>query len=134
MPNHQAQSFATFMRSLADRAMQQAADADVTLDYSEESVQRLEDWVAQQEELGLLPEDMEPCAKFWGAYVGEVFVRHAGAAWVQWEDEHGKTAAVQCNDVTTFPLDKVRKRIEQGPENHLASYYHVFKAQMLRGA
>ena len=64
----------------------------------------------------------------WGAYLGEVFRRHAGGEWVVWEDQFGRAAAIRWARTQVFPADKVRKRITQGAENNLRAYYATSKS------
>ncbi len=123
--------FPEYMQILANAAVEAAAAAKVNLDYSEDSIQRLEEFIELHEEHLEPEEETAKNAKYWGAYIGEVFRRNVGGEWLQWEDEYGKAAAIECNGTKIFPIDKVNKRIFQGKENHLPSSYATFKALML---
>ena len=124
-------SLSEHMLILAKAAVIGAADS-VTLDYSEASVQVLEDYIEQHNKLGLAPEnDIAPNTKYWGAYLGEVFRRNIGAEWFHFKNAQFEADGVKYKHVIAFPAAKVRKRIMEGKAHNLVAFYKVFKGQML---
>src|SRR5579872_4131440 len=103
-------------------------------DYSETSVQRLEDLIEEHDQLGLNPEDdIAPNARYWGAYLGEVFRRNIGGEWIHYKNDQFEADGIKFNDVVVFPYGKVLKRIFKGKAHNLVAFYKVFKGQMLEG-
>jgi hypothetical protein len=106
------------------------------LDFSEQSVALIEaavDDVHYSMPGGKTPDVVGQLARLWGSYIGEVFRRQVGAEWVVWEDEHGRTAAVQRAGQIVFPHDKVRKRLEQGGAHNLRDYFATYRSLMAAG-
>lgn len=103
------------------------------LDFTEESVstiERLIDDIHYSMPNGKTQANIDLLCRVWGAYIGEVFRKHVGGEWIEWEDEYGKAIAFQSGEVKVFPMDKVRKRIVGGPEHNLRGYYGAFRDQM----
>jgi hypothetical protein len=98
----------------------------VTLDYGIDSLQTLEGLIERvqysmpdaesKETIGLL-------TRLWGSYLGEVIRRKHGGEWIVWTDKHGKTLALQVGEATIFTHNKVKKRLERGPDHNLWNYY-----------
>jgi hypothetical protein len=67
-----------------------------------------------------------------GCYVGEVFVRHAAARWIetpeQWLSAIGMRICIELPDQKRLcsPISKAFKRLENGDEDSLAYFYAVF--------
>ncbi|MCA9103930.1 MAG: DUF3806 domain-containing protein [Planctomycetales bacterium] len=127
-------ALASQMAADANSAVELAASHfDESLDYSEASVAAIERMVDDVEYSlpgGATPENKRLLCRLWGAYIGEVFRRNLGGQWLMWKDEYGEAIALQCNEVTVFPHDKIRKRFSQGIEHKLDAYYQVFRGQM----
>ncbi|MCL4265374.1 MAG: hypothetical protein KJ069_19325 [Anaerolineae bacterium] len=109
----EAETFVTIMRGMAP---------DITLDYSGESIAALEAFIAARFD--------PPGSKFVGdslpvgigCYVGEVIIRTLGGRWAPGEaPEIHQIGNVQ----KIFPLDKTRKRFQNGPVESLAYYYET---------
>jgi hypothetical protein len=129
----QEASLSQSMAILAGAAVIAASDT-VEFDYSEDSVQRLEDYIERHNQLGLDPEnDIAPNTKYWGAYLGEVFRRNIGGEWIEFQNQLFKAIGVRYKKIIVFPIDKVRKRILEGRSHNLVAFYKTFKAQMLTG-
>ena len=102
----------------------------VTLDYGVESLGLLDgilDDLRQDQSF----ENLQPLLFAMGCYVGQVMVRHAGACW-RITEELGMGAvasspiAIRVRDGRGCnPVGRVYKRFQNGPEEALASFYHV---------
>lgn len=115
------------MAALAQDAVNQAqGQFQVSLDYSEASIAKVESILAQ---LGTsLPDPKrEQQAMLWGAYIGEVARRHHGGAWVVPSDgPFTGVITLQAADGNSFsPPAKVHKRLTNGDEDNVAFYYRV---------
>jgi len=84
---------------------------------------------------GVTPDQIGETLFCFGCYVGEVFVRHAGGVWRATEETSMRDAAggpfvveLPVGGVARYvnPLDKVFKRLENGPEDDLPYFYRVF--------
>jgi hypothetical protein len=97
-----------------------------TLDYGTDSLQVLETLFDRVEYAMPDPEAKETIGlltRLWGSYLGEVIRRRHGGEWIIWTDKHGKTMALQVGDATIFTHNKVKKRLERGPEHNIWNYY-----------
>ncbi len=105
---------------------------DLELDYSVESLLPLDALLGRLRHEGVPAEQVAEVLFAIGCYVGEVFVRHAGAGWC-------RTEGTSMEGVTGFPLlirlgperycnpvGKVFKRIVEGEEHGLPSFYALF--------
>lgn len=124
------------MEAYAEDAVDYAAKAfGVTLDYSRDSVARVEDIAAKLHKkmpkgifkmLGLGPTEkqLDGLCKALGGYVGEVIKRQKGGTWAI----NGELQVIGLQlgkDTWVFPPAKVHKRIMNGPEDNLFSFYKV---------
>jgi len=105
-----------------------------TLDYSEESLAKLDEIIEKLRQDGVSSEQIAETLFSFGCYVGEVFVRHASGRWRLTAETPMARAAgfplviqlsakAYCN-----PIDKVFKRLEEGKEHELTYFYRVFTA------
>ncbi|WNG23290.1 hypothetical protein F0U62_04040 [Cystobacter fuscus] len=105
---------------------------DIDLDYSVDSVMRLDGLLEYLRQGGLTSERMAEVVFAFGCYMGEVFVRRAGGAWCA-------TVGSPMEGVTGFPLviqldghrycnpiGKVFKRLDQGPVHALPAFYRLY--------
>jgi hypothetical protein len=118
------QEAGTFLTIMDEMAPQ------VALDYSVESLQRLDQFISEHFE--------PPGSKFVGetlpvgigCYVGEVIIRHVGGHW----NAEGKP---EVNDIgpieAIFPVDKAIKRFNNGKQDSLAWYYHSIAKKAYEG-
>lgn len=111
----------TYARVAAELAQESFGQ---NLDFSAESVDALDDVVIRVGESPELDLDFE--VRLWGSYLGEVFrIRYAGA----WEIAQypGGTAAVPSVEVRgsrIFPLVKVYRRLTNGDEDDLRTFFN----------
>lgn len=84
---------------------------------------------------GLTPDQIGETLFGFGCYVGEVFVRHAGGRWRATEDTSMRDVAggpfvieLPHGGRVRFvnPVDKVFKRLENGPEDDLPYFFRLF--------
>jgi hypothetical protein len=102
---------------------------DVTLDYSVNSLADVDQVIGGFHEEGLKLDDVAAMVFGFGCYVGEIFVRHAGATWraatqEEIENYYGvPLIVVLTNDTTANPIGKIIKRLEEGDEHDLPYFY-----------
>ncbi len=116
-----------FMANMAAQAVRHARDGyDVELDYSLQSVQKVEGVLGQLHEMYATREDkrgIHACAIIFGAYIGETLKRHLGDG--HWERDHpvgGEKSwpfVSKDGDAVSFPYVWCGKRIECGPEDNV---------------
>jgi hypothetical protein len=119
---------ATAMATMADGAIPLAAQLGFTLDYSEDSVKALEQYVMELYEFLLTPESTWTEEMKWsaaltlGAYLGEVIRRIHGGEWQAGTIDNPQLIIGQ---VYTTPPEKVMKHLTNGIEDHLGHYYRT---------
>ncbi len=114
----------------------------VTLEYSQESVQLVEEMLAKLHEdaaqkgffarlIKKTPSDesIHHLAKMLGGYVGEVMRRHWGGEWkLESEAFPGEEViTLQLNGGDVWPHFKAGKRIVDGPEDNVWAYFQVLE-------
>lgn len=124
-------SLETMMGAFAEEAVRQAAASHgMMLDFSAESVARLETVLAAQSPL--TGSDLEWATKLWGSYFGEVFRHNHPADWVMAEYP-GSTMKMPALDVQgsqLYPLLKVQRRLTMGPAEDLPTFYNKVSAAL----
>jgi len=98
----------------------------IRLDYSVDSLQRLEEFICEHFE----PPGVKPVAETLpngiGCYLGEVIIRNLGGHW----NEDGKP---EVNDIgplpAILPIEKAIRRFKIGRAESLAWYYHSLAKQ-----
>ena len=105
---------------------------DVTLDYSEKSLETIDRIIGGFHDEGVNVEDIAATMFGFGCYVGEVFVRNSGAQWRaatehEIENMYGVPLILELGENGTVnPIGKVIKRVENGDEDNLSYFYRVF--------
>lgn len=112
----------------------------IELDYSETSVHQVEEMLAKLHEelvpsgfwarmfkLGPRPDQIDSVSKMFGGYIGEVFKRHYGGEWVLDETSFpGETVySFHTGGQTIWPHFKSGKRLINGPEDNVWTYYQI---------
>lgn len=126
-------------RFAADVAVVVEANEGVTLDYSPRSLETIDRIIGGFHVEGVNVEDVAATVFGFGCYVGEVFVRNAGAKWrAASQDEIDNVFGVPLvlqlgRDVTVNAIGKVIKRLENGDEENLPYFYRAF-AKRNRGS
>jgi hypothetical protein len=118
----------------ADIVSSAAEVSGVELDYTPDSLIRVDEIIEQFRSDGVTSDQVGETLFGFGCYVGEVLNRNAGGVWrraTQKEiDFFGFPMVVElptgrvCN-----PIGKAFKRLEQGPADSLPYFYHVFTSQ-----
>ena len=101
----------------------------VELGMSAASVAELEENVDMVEYAiagGKSAENVDLLTRIWGAYLGEALIHGVGGSWIE---EDGRPA-VQGTNAIAFPHDQVRRRITEGPEYNLATYFVEMSKQL----
>jgi hypothetical protein len=113
----------------------------IDLDYRPGSLTDVDRIIEGFRSEGLTPDQIGETLFGFGCYVGEVFVRHAGGAWRATEetsmrDVAGGPFVIELPDGGHVrfvnPLDKVFKRLENGPEDDLPSFFRLSRCPRVR--
>jgi hypothetical protein len=107
--------------ALAADAVRMAKSEGVVLDYSVESVARVEVLLAKVYDTGSLSEDQAiDVGRRYGAYVGEVLRRKWGGRWEQNHPHVGpNTYPLHLPETDAFPMAWCVKRLMNGPEDNV---------------
>jgi hypothetical protein len=105
------------------------------LDYSPESLLLADRFLEEVHRSGRRSQDLPGFVCIFGCYLGEVLVRSLGGAWLDAREAgFGLTSypivlGLPGGDVCN-PLGKVAKRLDNGPEDSLASFFNALKARV----
>jgi hypothetical protein len=99
----------------------------VELDYSAESIQKLEIMIRDGWPDGP-PIMLDQTVTAFGSYFGETIRAIHGGEW-RYDDTHGLHFQVGTSDMKIFPFKKVRKRFVNGSEDSLTYFYSYIAAQ-----
>lgn len=109
-----------YARAAAQRAR---IEYSQELDFTANSIETLDEIVTL---VGESPElDLEFEVRLWGSYLGEVVRRRYAAAWemTQYPGEIAAVPAVEVHGSRLFPLTKLFRRLTQGDEEDLSTFY-----------
>jgi hypothetical protein len=146
-------------RDFAAAAVEMGRAMQIELDYSEQSLERVEqilaqlhdearDWRIADSANRALASDSNPAAsgpnasqmeqmcKLWGSYFGEVVRRHWGGEW-SIETYPGAGFATLTLSVTAgklFPSLKVYRRLTEGEGDNLWNFYQTVRARLSKDA
>jgi hypothetical protein len=121
------------MQRLADDFVRSMRDFDWELDYSEQSIQTLEEMIDRQFadwrpwRRGKVAKKNAPIASLVGAYLGEVMIRHIGGQW-GWMPDFDVAAVQLPSGTWTSPPAKAQKRFVNGKDDDLVFYYEALKS------
>lgn len=114
------------MEGYAQAAVETAkSDYRHTLDYSAESISTLDEIIVLLSDSPEIDLDFE--SRLWGSYLGEVIrVRYAGS-WEMTQYPGGQLAvpAVEVRGSRLFPLMKIYRRLTNGEEEDLRTFYNM---------
>jgi hypothetical protein len=115
----------------AEKAVKAAREFNMQLDYGEKSLMEVESILTR---LSTEPplEDMAEICKMWGSYLGEVVRRRFGGEW-SIETYPGKqfaTLTLSIGGNKLFPTMKVHRRLTQGRDDDVWSFYKMVKAKL----
>ena len=93
------------------------------LDFSSESIDGLDEVLVRVGESPELDLDFE--VRLWGSYLGEVLRRRYAGVWEMTQYPGGMTAvpAIDVRGSRVFPLMKVFRRLTEGEEEDLRTFY-----------
>lgn len=135
------------MAAYAEDAVDYAKKLNKTLDYSEQSIQQVEDictmlyneipknFFKRLIKKAPSEETIIQMSKILGGYIGEVMIKHYGGSW-DIEDfmNQGNTILVSIGELKTFPVGKVYKRLKNGPGDNVYYYYHVMTKELSKAS
>ena len=116
-----------YARAAAQRAR---LECQQRLDFTSESIERLDEIVTRVGESPELDLDFE--VRLWGSYLGEVVRRRYAGVWelTQYPGEVAAVPAVEVRGSRLFPLTKVFRRLTQGDEEDLSSFYAMVTGRL----
>ena len=131
------------MKAYAQDAERLASEQGISLDYTEESLERVD--LLLHEIAGntvLTPRTPEEASQLWGlskiygGYLGEVVIRNMGGAWELQDNPDGSARVVlHCEGLTMFPPDKIYKRLTEDLYSNVSGYCRALRAIInLRGS
>ena len=111
----------------AEAVREAAADHRVRLDYSLDSVARLEDLLAGQGAF-----DLEYQSKTWGSYFGEVLRKRWGGEWslTQYPNAVSAVPTLEINGSRLYPLMKVYRRLTMGEGENLKEFLDMVSGRL----
>jgi hypothetical protein len=124
-------SVADMVNSYAEKAVKSASGYNAQLDYSENSLVHLES-ILERLAKTRQAEDLDELCKMWGSYLGEVVRRRFGGEWTI-ETYPGKmfaTLTLSVDGNKLFPTMKVHRRLTQGPDDNVWSFYTMVRARL----
>jgi hypothetical protein len=122
---------ASMMDGYARAASQRArTEFNQKLDFTSESIDRLDEILVL---VGESPElDLEFEVRLWGGYVGEVLRRRYEGVWemTQYPGGLASVPSVEVRGSRLFPLTKVFRRLTEGDEEDLRSFYNMVTGRL----
>jgi hypothetical protein len=125
------ESVTAMASAYAEQAVAAAREYEARLDYSERSLRDVESILARLAKSPVTGDLTEIC-KMWGSYLGEVVRRRFGGDW-SIETYPGKQFATLTLNVggnKLFPSMKVHRRLTQGSEDNIWSFYEMVKMRL----
>lgn len=125
------------MTAYAEDAVEYASHLKKNLDYSNESIQVVEEictllynsipkgFIAKIFKNPPSEETILQISKMMGGYVGEVLIKNFGGNW-DIEDfmNQGDTIVLTIGETKIFPVARIYKRLVNGPEDNVYHYFH----------
>jgi hypothetical protein len=102
----------------------------VKLDFSEASVERLEQLLSSLESV---PADrLEYVTRLWGSYFGEVLRRRYGAAWTMtvYPGSDLAVPTIEVRGSRLYPLSKVHRRLSMGDGESVLAFYRMVTSRL----
>ena len=126
LESHAFPTLAAMMEGYAQAAVETAkSEYRLTLDYSGDSVNVLDEIVVLVSETVDIDLDFE--SRLWGSYLGEVIRSRYAGMWEMTQYPGGQVAvpAVEIRGSRLFPLMKVYRRLTNGEEEDLRTFYNM---------
>ncbi len=133
------------MQAYAEDAVRMARQFHVELDYTEQSLERVERLLGQlHDELQngntadstaapqLDQQRVDEMSRIWGGYLGEVVRRRFGGEWTIEKYPAGDFLIVtlNVNGAKVFPAMKIHKRLTNGAAENLLSFYQNVRVRL----
>ena len=132
------------MQEYAEKAVELARDFHVQLDFTENSVQALEQILTQLHEEHraftagrsspeqAVEEQMVTMCKLWGGYLGEVVRRRWGGDWAMesYPGANFATLTLNVRGGKLFPSMKIYRRLTEGPADNVWSFYERVRSKL----
>lgn len=124
------------MLSYAQQAVKLAHQRKVDLDFSENSLQKLEALLGELGPASSPAPDaptLDEMSRIWGGYFGEVVRRRFGGDWTVEKYPQGDfhIVTLNVNGARLFPSMKIHRRLSQGAGEDLWSFYQSIRAKLL---
>jgi hypothetical protein len=124
------------MKAYAQDAERLASEQGISLDYTEESLARVDLLLHKiAGDTVRTPRTPEEASQLWalskiyGGYLGEVVIRNMGGAWELQDNPDGSARVVlHCEGVRMFPPDKVYNRLTENLFSTVSGYCRVLRA------
>jgi len=120
----------------AEKAVQKAREFNTRLDYTENSLMEVEVILSQLARSSTATQtsadDVGEMCKMWGSYLGEVVRRRFGGEWSveTYPGKHFATLTLSVGSNKLFPTMKVHRRLTQGAEDNVWSFYKMVKVKL----
>ena len=114
------------MEGYAQAAVETAkSDYRQTLDYSADSISTLDEIIVLLSDSPEIDLDFE--SRLWGSYLGEVIRSRYAGSWEMTQYPGGQLAvpAVEVRGSRLFPLMKIYRRLTNGEEEDLRTFYNM---------
>lgn len=131
------------MAAYAEDAVEYAKGFKKVLDYSEQSIEVIEDIctslyndIPKSRFAKLFKKSPDEktifqMCKMLGGYIGEVIIRHHGGSWeIENFNHQGEALVLTIGELKTFPVSKVYKRLKNGPEDNVKVYYYFITEEL----
>jgi hypothetical protein len=132
------------MKAYSTDAVAAACRRDVVLDYSEQSLDRVDELLGRESFIGSTPRSPESeedekllwsCSKMFGGYVGEVVLRTMGGRWIaDPTSDGGVRPAILVDGARGFPVGKVWNRLTEDEFGALGGYCRVLRVVLAKQA
>ena len=125
-------------------AVDYAKKLNISLDFSEESIKSVEDLCSilyKEIPKGFLAKLIRKSpsekmimqvAKMLGGYIGQVMIKYYGGSWAIENFMNENTILINIDDLKTFPVGKVYKRLKNGPEDNVSHFYFIITKDLQR--
>jgi hypothetical protein len=139
------ENIAAMMEAYAEQAVEAARKMNITLDYKEDSIERLEKILSQLHAarpvfLGKVArgeddpaqKQIDSMSRIWGGYFGEVIRRCWGGEWTL-ETYPGTVApmvTLEIDGSKIFPAMKVYRRLTNGAGDDVAKFYQMVREKL----
>jgi hypothetical protein len=118
--SHYQEEAGAFLSTMGEMAPQ------VKLDYSVESLQRLDLFISEHFDGHSAQHASDTLLLRVGSYLGEVIIRHLGGFW----NEAGEPEINEVGPIAViYPLEKAQLRFQNGKADSLSWYYHSLAKQ-----